>query len=132
MNLERNRITRFVLGLAVSSSLLLAAPLSATRAATAHYQHPTYYACGGYHGSHWGYAYGYYNGVDITARLQGQDGYDGYDYGSVWYRGYYPDDEYFNFFSSEPEYYVRHYGSFEYRCFAPQVTSFSSYSAVPY
>ena len=123
MQLSRKSIKHLILGLAACGSLAMAAPMSATHAAPARYQHATYFPCSSYHGSYWGYSYGYYNGADITFRLQGQDGYDGYDYGTVWYRGYYPDDEYWTFFSAEPTYYDHHYDGFQYRCFAPQVTS---------
>ena len=99
----------------------MSAPISATHAAPARYQHFTYLPCSSYHGSYWGYSYGYYNGADITSRLEGQDGYDGYDYRSVWYKGYYPDDEYWYFFSDEPGYFWRHYGNYTYRCFAPRI-----------
>ena len=121
MQLSRNSIKRLILGLAVCGSLAMSAPISATHAAPARYQHFTYLPCSSYHGSYWGYSYGYYNGADITSRLEGQDGYDGYDYRSVWYKGYYPDDEYWYFFSDEPGYFWRHYGNYTYRCFAPRI-----------
>jgi hypothetical protein len=119
MNLSGKSIKHIILGLAMCSSAALVAPVSATQAASTHYDYPSYYKCGGYHGTYWGYTYGYYKGDDISSRLQGHDGWDDYDYGSYWYKGYYPDDEYWYFYSSEPSYTWRSHDGYQYRCFVP-------------
>jgi hypothetical protein len=121
MTLFGKRIKNLVLGLAVCSSLALAAPLSATHAAPAHFQHPFSYPCPNYHGSYWGYSYGYYNGGYVMSILDSRQGYNGYNYGSVWYRGYYPNSWYWNFYNSWPTTTVSQLGNVQYRCFAPQI-----------
>jgi hypothetical protein len=126
MTLVLTNVKRIIAVLAMCSTVALAIATPATpaaHAATTLRQSLHYLPCGSYHGNYWGYSYGYYKGDDITNRLQDQDGYDGYDYGSVWYKGYYPDEEYFYFFSYQPSYFWHTYGDYRYRCFAPHISS---------
>jgi hypothetical protein len=120
MTLFPKRIKNLILGLAVGGSLALAAPLSASHASPASFRHPGFYPCSRYTGSYWGYSYGYYNGGYVMSVLEGHQGYGGYNYGSVWYRGYYPDSWYWNFYNSWPTTYVTQFDNFQYHCFAPQ------------
>jgi hypothetical protein len=135
MTISLKNSKHIALGLAMISGLGFAAPVATTQAAFAHHtdqatyynQYPTYYSCSKYYGDFWGYSFGYYKGSDITARLQGHDGYDGYDYGNVWYYGYYPDDEYWYFYNSQPNYVQYSKDDYQYRCFLPSYQGHQGY-----
>jgi hypothetical protein len=121
MAISGKNIKRFMLGLALCGSLGLGAPAIHTQIASAHSasSHPSYYSCSKYYSSYWGYSYGYYKGTDITDSLQNHEGYDGYNYGTKWYQGYYPDAQYWYFYNYQPAYSYKYYNSYKYRCFTP-------------
>jgi hypothetical protein len=121
MALFEKRITRVVLGLALCLIQGLSAPATHPQTAAAHSAtaHPSYYVCSKYYSSYWGYSFGYYKGTEVTDELQSHDGYDGYNYGTKWYLGYYPDSQYWTFYNEQPAYVYKYYNSYKYRCFTP-------------
>lgn len=123
MAISGENFKRFMLGLAMCGSLGLAVPTVHTQVASARSDssHPSYYYCSKYYSSYWGYAYGYYKGTDITNTLENQNGYDGYNYGTKWYQGYYPDAQYSYFYNYQPAYVYKYSYGYKYRCFTPYV-----------
>ena len=121
MAISSKSIKRLMIGLALCGSLGLGAPAIHTQVASAHgaASHPSYYYCSKYYSSYWGYSYGYYKGTYVTNDLENHDNYDGYNYGSKWYLGYYPDDNYWTFYNNQPAYVYKYYNSYKYRCFDP-------------
>jgi hypothetical protein len=132
MAISGKNIKRLMLGLALCGSLGLGAPAIHTQVASAHSasSHPSYYSCSKYYSSYWGYSYGYYKGTQVTNDLQNHEGYDGYDYGTKWYQGYYPDAQYWYFYNYQPAYSYKYYNSYKYRCFTPYQPS-QSYQPTP-
>jgi hypothetical protein len=124
MSLIGRNIKRAILGLALCSGLGMGAPGLSAQVVSAHSAaHPSYYSCSKYYSNYWGYSYGFYKGTEVTNELDNHDGYDGYNYGTKWYQGYYPDAEYWNFYDSEPHYMYKYYNGYKYRCFAPYQAS---------
>ena len=133
MGISGENIKRAILGFAICGSLGLSVPAIRTQIASAQTasSHPSYYYCSKYYSSYWGYAYGFYKGTDITNDLQNHEGYDGYNYGTRWYQGYYPDPQYWYFYNTQPAYTYKYYNSYKYRCFTPYQSSQSSQSYQP-